>query len=98
MSGDREAQIQLGLKFEGGEGVEKNLAKALKLYELASKTSTQRFSVYVPAANGGAAGLANVDLITQYEKGVIEQAILRRNSLTTAMAARKAELRDFHNE
>ena len=55
LAGDKQAQLDLGIAFEEGRGVELNLNKARKLYQLAASDSGEPVMVYVPGV-GGVAG------------------------------------------
>lgn len=55
-TGDKPAQLELGIRYEEGRGVPRDLARAIRLYELAANSSTLTRVAYVPAtAPGGRA-------------------------------------------
>lgn len=61
-SGDKPAQLELGIRFEEGRGVARDLARAEKLYRAAAKPSGGVTYVYnPPAAKGGAGSLLRLD-------------------------------------
>ncbi len=53
-SGDKRAQLELGIVFEEGKGLEPNRANALHLYELAARDTPSTRWIYVPSPGGGA--------------------------------------------
>jgi hypothetical protein len=55
-TGDKHAQLALGIAFEEGRGVAVDMKKARKLYRLASTTSGGTLWVYVPSTRKGQAG------------------------------------------
>jgi len=50
--GDKQAQLELGIAFEDGTGIGRDLSKARKLYRIAANDSGGSKAVYVPAAAG----------------------------------------------
>jgi hypothetical protein len=54
--GDKHAQLELGIRFEEGRGVERDLDKAKKLYRLAASDSGGRIWVYSPPVGNGTKG------------------------------------------
>jgi hypothetical protein len=55
-TGDKQAQLALGIAFEEGRGVAADMKKAQKLYRLASMNSGGTTWVYVPSTRKGQAG------------------------------------------
>jgi len=55
-SGDKHAQLELGIRFEEGRGVERDLKKARKLYAKAAASSGGRIWVYSPPVGNGTSG------------------------------------------
>lgn len=64
--GDKEAQLELGVRFEEGNGVPVNLARAKSLYRSAATTSGGTAFVYVPASRPGRKGM--IIPISRYPK------------------------------
>tara|TARA_R110002124_G_scaffold68699_5_gene185550 strand:+ start:1378 stop:2067 length:690 start_codon:yes stop_codon:yes gene_type:complete len=54
--GSKEAQLELGIRFEEGKGVERDLGKARKLYAQAASDSGGTIWVYSPAVGNGTKG------------------------------------------
>jgi len=55
-AGDKQAQLDLGIRYEEGRGVEPNVAKAKRLYHLASSESGGAMWVYSPPVGNGTKG------------------------------------------
>lgn len=55
-AGDKQAQLELGIAFEEGRGVGRNLGKARRLYAQAASNSGGPMWVYVPPVVPGQAG------------------------------------------
>lgn len=55
-AGDKRAQLDLGIRYEEGRGVELNKAKAKRLYRLAGSDSGGTLWVYTPSVGNGAPG------------------------------------------
>ena len=55
-AGDKHAQLELGIAFEEGRGVERDLTKARNLYRLAASDSGGRMWVYLPSVGNGTKG------------------------------------------
>ena len=53
-SGDKQAQLALGIAFEEGRGVTPNRSRAIFLYRHAAKDSPSTLWVYAPSPGGGA--------------------------------------------
>lgn len=62
LAGDKQAQLNLGIAFEEGRGVEPDLDKAQKLYQLAASDSGGPVMVYVPGVGGGSGLLSRVNV------------------------------------
>jgi hypothetical protein len=63
MTGDKQAQLDLGIAFEEGQGVPKDWNKAKKLYRMAAATSGGTIWVYQPGVgNGTRGGVVPIDL------------------------------------
>ena len=56
MSGDKQAQLDLGIRFEEGLGVRRDLRKAKKLYLKAASDSGGTIWVYSPPVGNGTSG------------------------------------------
>jgi hypothetical protein len=56
MSGDKRAQLDLGIRFEEGSGIERDLNKAKKLYRQAATDSGGTIWVYSPPVGNGTSG------------------------------------------
>lgn len=54
--GDKRAQLELGKRFESGNGVPVDIRQAIKLYRLASKTDGGPVWIYVPSPGNGVSG------------------------------------------
>ena len=60
--GDKQAQLDLGIRFEEGNGVPANLSRAKSLYRLAASDSGRAAWVYVPSpGNGAKAQVMSID-------------------------------------
>lgn len=55
-AGDKHAQLELGIRFEEGRGVERDIAKARDMYRLAASDSGGPEWVYVPPTIKGQRG------------------------------------------
>lgn len=55
-AGDKYTQLELGIRFEEGRGVERDIAKARDMYRLAASDSGGPMWVYVPSAGNGTKG------------------------------------------
>ncbi|WOE74577.1 hypothetical protein [Alterisphingorhabdus coralli] len=55
-AGDKQAQLDLGIRFEEGRGVARDLKTARKLYERAAKDSGGLMWVYSPPVGNGSSG------------------------------------------
>jgi hypothetical protein len=55
-AGDKHAQLELGIAFEEGRGVPRELKTAEKLYRLAARDSGGTMWVYSPPVGNGASG------------------------------------------
>ena len=53
-SGDKQAQFDLGIRFEEGNGVQQDKRQAMKLYRQAASDSGGRIWVYAPSPGNGA--------------------------------------------
>jgi len=54
--GSKQAQLELGIRFEEGRGVERDVSKARKLYESAASDSGGTIWVYSPPVGNGTSG------------------------------------------
>lgn len=59
-AGDKHAQLELGIAFELGRGVPRDLEAARSLYKLAASDSGGPIWVYVPGVNGSAGRVMQV--------------------------------------
>jgi hypothetical protein len=55
-SGDKQAQLALGIRYEAGDGVPTDPKRARKLYRAAAATTGGTIYVYVPATRKGGKG------------------------------------------
>lgn len=55
-AGDKRAQLELGIRFEEGRGVKRNIAKARDMYRLAASNGGRPVWVYVPPMIKGQRG------------------------------------------
>lgn len=55
-AGDKQAQLDLGIRFEEGAGVARNLTAAKKLYRQAASDSGGTIWVYTPPVGNGTSG------------------------------------------
>lgn len=60
--GDKHAQLELGIRYEEGRGVPRDLGRAQRLYGAAARDEGGSTHVYVPAAAGVPARVMQVDL------------------------------------
>jgi len=56
VAGDKWAQLQLGIRFEEGNGVAVNWDRAARLYRMAAATTGGTIMVYVPPVTPGRSG------------------------------------------
>lgn len=54
--GDKQAQLDLGIRYEEGLGVRRDLAKAKRLYRLAASNSGGTIWIYTPPVGNGTRG------------------------------------------
>lgn len=54
--GDKQAQLDLGIRFEDGNGVPQDKARAMKLYRAAASNSGGAMWVYMPSPGNDAKG------------------------------------------
>jgi len=59
---DKQAQLQLGIRFEEGRGVERNLKKAKKLYGKAASDSGGQIWVYSPPVGNSPGRVIPLDI------------------------------------
>ncbi|WP_066518546.1 SEL1-like repeat protein [Sphingobium cloacae] len=55
-AGEKEAQLDLGMRFEEGNGVPQDKARAMKLYRQAASDSGGTVWVYMPSPGNGVKG------------------------------------------
>lgn len=55
-SGDKQAQLDLGIAFEGGHGIERDLNKARHLFLLAATDGGRAQWIYLPSPTSGGQG------------------------------------------
>jgi hypothetical protein len=53
-AGSKQAQLELGIRYEEGRGLQLNLFRARKLYRAAASATGGRQMLHIPSANGGA--------------------------------------------
>ncbi|MBB4642634.1 SEL1-like repeat protein [Rhizorhapis suberifaciens] len=79
-AGDKQAQLDLGIRFEEGKGVPQDTARAVKLYQQAASDSGGRMWVYAPSPGNGAPARAIPIDRGPRQKG-LEEAKRRANEL-----------------
>jgi TPR repeat protein len=84
-NGDKSAQLELGVAFEEGRIVKKDIAKARELYRLAASDSGGPLWVYFPSAGHGTAGHVALVEVAQKRQGLGEakkrlQAMLEKSN------------------
>ena len=79
-AGDKHAQLELGIRFEEGNGVERDLKRAKKLYRAAAKDSSGRQWVYSPSTGSGSPGRA-IPVVTGGLQPGLEEARIRLERL-----------------
>ena len=55
-AGDKQAQLDLGIRYEEGRGIRRDVAKARRLYQLAASDSAGLLWIYTPPVGKGAQG------------------------------------------
>jgi len=71
-AGDKQAQLNLGIRFEEGNGVPRDTRRAMKLYRRAAQTSGGRIWVYAPSPGNGAKGRVVPMYLGPKRKGLVE--------------------------
>lgn len=75
-AGDKQAQLELGIAFEEGQGVPPDTRRARALYQKAAEDEPHEISVYAPSPGGGAPAM-----VTRVRQGIavhgLEEARLR---------------------
>ena len=61
-AGDKYAQLELASRFEQGNGVERDLCRALRLYRLAASPAGGQAAVYIPPVRGAPGTVIPIDL------------------------------------
>ena len=79
-AGDKQAQLQLGIAFEEGRGVKRDLSRARKLYRLAAADGGGTMWIYVPSGVEGHRGQTMPVRSSPRQRG-IEEARLRLEAL-----------------
>jgi hypothetical protein len=80
LSGDKQAQLDLGIRFEEGLGVERDLRKAKKLYLSAASDSGGTIWVYSPPVRNGTSGRV-IPVASEPLKRGLQEAKLRLATL-----------------
>jgi len=76
-SGDKQAQLALGIRYELGLGVPRDLGRATELYRSAAAPTSREQFVYSPSTRAGTAGrVIRLDGVT--EPGLPEAALRLR--------------------
>ncbi|WP_323800837.1 SEL1-like repeat protein [Parasphingorhabdus sp.] len=78
--GSKQAQLELGIRFEEGKGVERALNKARKLYAMAASDSGGTIWVYSPAVGNGTKG-RTIPVNTGPKRSGLVEAKLRLEGL-----------------
>lgn len=55
-SGDKHAQLDLGIRYEEAKGLARNIVKARQLYELAARPTKNVIFIYIPPVRKGDPG------------------------------------------
>lgn len=83
-AGDKQAQFELGIRFEQGNGVPQDKARAIKLYEQAASDSGGTMWVYSPSPGGGAPAR-----VMPVDKGAREPGLEEAKKKLSAMDQRR---------
>lgn len=86
-AGDKHAQLELGIAFEEGRGVLRDLDKAEKFYRAAATDSGGTLWVYSPPVGNGAAGR-----VIPVDRGPVREALLEAKRRLGALQAREDNL------
>ena len=78
--GNKQAQLDLGIAFEEGGVVERDLAMARRLYQLAASSSGSPVTVFVPGVDGATGGVMTVS--GGSDRSGLGEAIARLASLS----------------
>lgn len=62
-AGDKHAQLDLGIRYEEGLGIGRDVRRALRLYRAAARTTGGRSVLHIPPA-GGKGGVATIPVST----------------------------------
>lgn len=80
VNGDKQAQLDLGIRFEEGLGVERDLSKAKQLYRQAASDSGGTVWVYSPPVGNGTSGRV-IPVNSGVRKRGIAEAIRRLDAI-----------------
>jgi hypothetical protein len=80
-SGDKQAQLDLGIRFEEGVGVPVDRKRAIRLYRQAASDSGGPIWVYAPSPGGGAPAR-----VVQVDRGVAESGLEQAKRRLSAVA------------
>lgn len=83
-SGDKQAQLDLGIRYEKGIGVPNSSARALRLYRQAASDSSGTIWLYVPSVGNGTKGR-----VIPVNTGAKRQGLVEARSRLAAVAASK---------
>ncbi len=88
-SGDKQAQLDLGIRFEEGLGVERDLGKATKLYRAAATDTESNTWVYTPPVGNGTSGRV-ISVSSRERQYGYADARLRLERLLESMKTKKS--------
>ena len=84
-AGDKQAQLDLGIAFEEGRGVERDLKKARKLYAQAASDSGGHIWVYSPSVGNSTSGRVIPIDTGPRQKGLLDAEKRLRRIQTTLL-------------
>jgi len=88
MGGDKQAQLELGIRYEEGVGVPVDLAAAESLYRMAAEPVSGTIYIYTPGVGRSPGGVTPVTLGP--DTPGLGEAAKRRERLRSARRAREA--------
>lgn len=82
--GDKQAQLDLGIRLEEGVGVVANVDRAARLYSLAASESGGTLWVYLPPVGNGSVGR-----VIPVERGSLRAGLVRAQNRLAAIKQRR---------
>lgn len=82
--GDKQARLDLGIRFEEGKGVPKNKVQAIKLYRQAAADSGGTMWVYSPPVRKGDRGT-----VIPIDRGAIRGGLVEAKARLSALQAKE---------